>query len=94
MREAARRTHGKISHSHLARIAHGQTVRVRTGTLVALSGALGIPIGALRAANGSEPSVRHPFVLPERASELNAGERRAVASMVAALLAAHDQASP
>ena len=94
MREAARATHGKMSHSHLARIAHGQTVRVRTSTLTALSSALDIPISKLRAANGSEPSVRHPFVLPERANELTASERRAVATMVAALLAAHDQASP
>jgi len=91
MREAARRTDGKISHSQLARIAHGQSARVRPGTLTALSSALGIPISKLRAANGSEPTARRPFVLPERANELNTAERRLIVNMVGALLAARER---
>lgn len=93
-RVVPRRTDGKISHSQLARIAHGQSVRVRPATLTALSSALGIPAGKLRAANGSEPTLRAPFVLPERAGELSAGERRVVLAVVTALLAARDRARP
>ena len=66
-------------------------MRVRPGTLTALSKTLGIPISKLRAANGSEATVRAPFVLPERASELNAAERRLIVNMVGALLAARER---
>ena len=92
IREVAARTDGAVSHSQVARIARGESATVRPQTLGALAKALGIPLGKLRAANGWEPAVGRPFVLPERADELSIAERRLIVSMVGALLAAHDRA--
>ena len=94
IRETAARTGGAVSYSQIARIARGQTARIRPQTMTALSSALGIPIAKLRAANGWDPSSRlTPFVLPERANELSTAERRLVVNVIGALLAAHDDAA-
>ena len=91
IRDAAARTDGRLSHSQIARILRGQSAQCQPETLRALSDALSIPITKLRKANGAHNGrVPTPFILPERANELNIAERRVVVNMIGALLAAHD----
>jgi transcriptional regulator with XRE-family HTH domain len=92
IRDAAARTDGRLSHSQIARICRGETAQIQADSLRALSEALNIPITKLRKANGHQPRVPTPFVLPERANELSVAERRVVVNMIGALLAAHDSA--
>ena len=90
-REVAERADGRLSHSQIARICRGETAQIQADSLRALSEALNIPITKLRKANGHQPRVPTPFILPERANELNIAERRVVVNMIGALLAARDR---
>lgn len=90
LRDVAQASGDQISASGLSRIERGVTRQVSRPVLAALSVALGIPMSRLRAAQGQTgPVPTEPFVLPTRASDLNARERRTVLAVVDTLLAAH-----
>jgi transcriptional regulator with XRE-family HTH domain len=92
-RRAAAQSGGKVSHGTLNTIATGRhSWRVDDSTIAGIALALDVPEDVVRAAVGrAQRAPDTEFVLPKRASRLSAQERRAVLSMVDALLTAAEK---
>ena len=86
-RQAAERSGGLVSYTHLHAIATGtRSVRVTAETLRGVAKALALPLEAVAEAAGA-PEQWRPFVLPDEAGWLNDGQRRAVLAVVRQFLA-------
>src|SRR5665213_2520870 len=86
---AAARSSGLVSHGTLHQLAFGaHGGRVREGTIQGVALALDLPQSTVRAAlpEDVEPR-RRPFLLPPRADQLDARQRRRVLDYVDRLLA-------
>jgi hypothetical protein len=92
-RRAAAKSGGKVSHGTLNTIATGRhSWRVDDSTIEGIALALDVDESVVRAAVGrAQRAPETEFVLPRRANRLSAQERRAVLSMVDALLAAAEK---
>lgn len=91
LRQAAEKSQGMVSPSHLSYLERGINVDVSDRILAGLSIALDIPLPKLRRAAGITPTVLPPFEVPERASRLSPRERRLVVELIDTLLAAHGE---
>lgn len=92
IRDVVRASGSVMSSSTVHAIEQGQRTTVGPEILTGLSKALGIPMTQMRAAQGRHGRVpSQPFVLPPRASELTARQRRVVLEMVDVLLDAGRQ---
>lgn len=89
-RRAAARSNGKVSHGTLNSIVTGRhSWRLDARTVEGIAEALDLQPAAIDAALGRVTrSAESEFVLPQKANRLNAAERRAVLSMIDALLTA------
>lgn len=86
-REAAARSKGLISYSHLNVIAGGRHPGDLTdSTLTGIALALDVSVRKVREAYGAVGVEPTEFQLPERAKRLNAKQRKAVIAMVDAFL--------
>ncbi len=89
VRDVANASGGGLTSTTVHDIETGKRARVGPKVLGGLSKALGIPLSQLRAAQGHTGRVpSQPFVLPDRANELTARQRRVVVEMVDVLLEA------
>ena len=79
-----------VSHSTLARLeaGGGQGTKINDDTLQGVALALDLPLSKVREAAGA-PAPHEEFRLPKKASQLTDAERKAILSMVDALLAHH-----
>lgn len=90
VRDVAAASGGVISSTTVHDIETGRRGSVGPQVLGGLSKALGLPLSQLRAAQGHTGKVpSQPFVLPARANELTARQRRVVTEMVDLLLEAN-----
>jgi len=89
-RRAAARSGGKVSHGTLNSIVTGRhSWRLDARTVEGIAQALELEPAAIETAVGRvSRSAESEFVLPQKANRLNAAERRAVLSMIDALLTA------
>lgn len=91
LREAARRSGGRVSPSRLASLEHGD-IPEDDRILVGIALALKVPVEDVRAAAGrSRSAPLPPFRLPKTAQRLTAKDRKAVLAVISALLAAHKE---
>lgn len=88
-RNAAAHAHGLISHALIARYSNGVGGTLSAKTAQGLALAIDVPVDVVFAAAGM-PNSPGPFTLPARADLLTAKERRAVISVVDAILASRD----
>lgn len=90
VRAAADRSRGQVSYETLRLIAVGQhSGKISPQVAEGLSLALDVPVSSIYQAAG-RPRPQGRFDLPERADALNARERKAVLSVIDAILAAHE----
>lgn len=87
-RRAADRSGGLVGYATLNNIVLGvrQPVHYNEDTLRGISLALDVPLSRVREAAGEVPKTPTEFRLPKRASRLSPKQRRAILSMVDALL--------
>lgn len=91
LRQVADASGGLVSKTHIAAVERGDLVVPSDRILRGLALALSLDVKTVF--NAAQRSLRElpPFTLPEKASRLNARERRLVLSLVDTLLAAHDR---
>lgn len=94
-RRAAEKSGGLVSHGTLNSIVTGRhSWKMDDRTMRGIATALEVDLAVVEAAVGRAVRVAETeFVLPERARRLSPQERRAVVSMIDALLTAADHAS-
>lgn len=94
-RGAAAKSEGLVSHGTLNAIATGRhSLRINANTVRGIALALDLEQAVIEQAIGRAARASlDVFVLPERASKLNVQERRAIVSMMDALLTAAEGAT-
>lgn len=91
LRDVEAASEGLVSKTHLGAIERGEYPSQRGDRVLrGLSLALELPIETVYKAAGRSAKKMPPFVLPEKAQQLNVRERKVVLAMIDALLLARD----